>query len=383
MRVLFVCVPQAGHVTPLLPLGEAFAAQGDEVLFATGTEVAPALAARGLAFEQVCSPLGEWFGVLAARTRGAPGDGLPPENIERYFVPRLFCEIGAAAMIDELLALGRQFQPDLIVYDTVAFAAPLAAAVLGVRAVQHSFGPLIDGTVLELARDAMSPMWREFGLDAPPYAGVYGGTTLTICPAALDPAGTQLSGAQPLRPVEPPIIGPRPAALPPEDPARFLVYLTLGTFSNTNVDLFRLMTRALAAESVDVIVTVGRDNDPAVLGELPGNARAEQFIPQAELLPHCSAVVHHAGAGTTFGVLAHGLPSVALPQSADNFVIADRLAAAGAARVVMPDSVTEDAIRAAVRDVLDADRYRSRAQQLAAEIATMPSAQEVATLLRA
>jgi UDP:flavonoid glycosyltransferase YjiC (YdhE family) len=27
MRVLFVCVPQAGHVTPLLPLAEAFAAQ--------------------------------------------------------------------------------------------------------------------------------------------------------------------------------------------------------------------------------------------------------------------------------------------------------------------------------------------------------------------
>src|SRR3954452_3334232 len=134
MRVLFVCVPQLGHVTPLLPLAAAFAAQGDEVLVATGAEVAPTLTGRGLTFEQVCPAFGEWFGALAGRTRGAPGDGLAPEHIERYFVPRLFCEIGAAATIDELLTVARRFGPDLVVYDAVAFAAPLAAAVLGVPA---------------------------------------------------------------------------------------------------------------------------------------------------------------------------------------------------------------------------------------------------------
>ena len=105
-----------------------------------------------------------------------------------------------------------------------------------------------------------------------------------------------------------------------------MVYLTLGTFSNNAVDLFRLVLTALGDEPVNVLATIGRDNGPADLGPMPGNARVEQFIPQAELLPHCAAIVHHAGAGTSFGVLAHGLPSLALPQSADNFVIAARLA---------------------------------------------------------
>src|SRR3954467_13036664 len=213
MRVLFVCVPQTGHVTPLLPLAEAFVAQGDQVLFASAAEVGGVIAGRGLAWEPICPPFGEWFGALAARTRGAPGDGLAPQHIERYFVPRLFCEIGAAAMIDELLTVARRFSPDLVVYDAVAFAAPLAAAVLGVRAVQHGFGPLIDPSVLELASDAMSPMWREFDIDVPPYAGVYDGTTLTVCPASLDPASAQLPGAQPLRPTELPVDKPRPSAL--------------------------------------------------------------------------------------------------------------------------------------------------------------------------
>jgi UDP:flavonoid glycosyltransferase YjiC (YdhE family) len=381
MRVLFVCVPQTGHVTPLLPLADAFAAQGDDVLFATGAEVASAVTGRGLGFEQVCPPLGDWFAALAARTRGAPGDGLRPESIERYFVPRLFCEIGAAAMIDDLLALGRRFTPDLILYDALAFAAPLAAALLDVRAVQHTLGPLLEPTVLDLARDAMSPMWREFGRDAPPYAGVYDGATLTICPPSLDPASGQLPGAQPLRPAELPRETARPASLPDEEAKHPLVYLTLGTFSNTNVELFRLVLRALADEPVNLMVTVGRDVDPAVLGRPPDNARVERFVPQAELLPHCAAVVHHAGAGTTFGVLAHGLPSLALPQSADNFVIAERLASAGAARVLLPGAANAESIRSGVRGVLAADGYRTRARQVAAEIAVMPSTQEVAALL--
>ncbi|HEY6933375.1 MAG TPA: nucleotide disphospho-sugar-binding domain-containing protein, partial [Marmoricola sp.] len=109
--------------------------------------------------------------------------------------------------------------------------------------------------------------------------------------------------------------------------------------------------------------------------------RMARFVPQAELLPHCDLVVHHAGAGTAFGALAHGLPSVAVPQSADNFQIGRRLARAGAARVVMPDEASVTSVREAVAEVLDDLRYAASARQVAAEIAAMPTADEVATVL--
>ena len=125
-------------------------------------------------------------------------------------------------------------------------------------------------------------------------------------------------------------------------PGHPLVYLTLGTFSNNDLDLFRLVLEALEDEPVNVLATIGRDNDPSALAPIPENAHVERYIPQAEVLPYCTAVVHHAGAGTMFGVLAHGLPSVALPQSADNFVNANLLAGAGAARTLMPGEVTGD-----------------------------------------
>jgi MGT family glycosyltransferase len=142
-----------------------------------------------------------------------------------------------------------------------------------------------------------------------------------------------------------------------------------------------MLLEALRDLPVGVVATVGRDLDPGEVGPLPANARGERFVPQADLLPHCALVVHHAGAGTAFGVLAHGLPSVLLPQSADNFVIAERVADAGAAESLMPGEVSPGRVREAAEKVLSDDSFRHRADRLASEIAAMPGPDEVAALL--
>jgi UDP-N-acetylglucosamine:LPS N-acetylglucosamine transferase len=386
MTVVFTCVPQAGHLTPLLPLATELAAQGDRVFVASGPSIADAVTKHGLGFHEVCPDLGEWFGMLAGRTRGQPGDGLPPERVEPYFIPRLFAEVGLAAMADALSDLLRDERPDLLIYEPYALAAPLAAAKHAVEAVQHTIGLKFDPLVLDLVTDAVTPAWRAAGLGTPSRAGLYDGLTLDICPPSLEPvtgpADKENHGElQPMRPAPP----PDPAAALPVElpyPDRPLVYVTLGTFSNSDRSLFALILRALADLPVTVLATIGADNDPAALGEVPDNAVVERFVPQPAVLPHCAAVVHHAGAGTMFGVLAHGLPSVALPQSADNFRLADRLAATGAAQRLMPDRLTEPTVRDAVRGVLAEPSYRHRAEQIAGEIAAMPAPADVAAMLR-
>ncbi|MGH3510194.1 MAG: glycosyltransferase [Nocardioidaceae bacterium] len=381
MRVVVSCVPQAGHVLPVLPLAEALAAQGHEVVVAVAADAADLVAGRGVEFRPVGTGLGDWFAELRARTRGTPGDGLAPDRVEGYFVPRLFGEIGAARVVDDLFALCRELEPTHLIFDPYAFAAPLVAALTGAHPVLHTISPLSDPGVLDLVGDAVSPLWREFGVDVPPAAGVYAGTTLTICPPSLDPASTALAGAQPLRPVPPPLADPPPPPVGYDDPGRPLVYLTLGTFSNNHTGLFRLVIEALADEPVNLVATIGPDNDPAAFAPLPANARVERFIPQGDLLPHCAAVVHHAGAGTTFGALGHGLPAVAVPQSADNFDIAKMLVAAGVAERLQPGEVTVDAVRSALRRVLHVPDYRERARHIAEEMAGMPSPTEVAAKL--
>jgi UDP:flavonoid glycosyltransferase YjiC (YdhE family) len=47
---------------------------------------------------------------------------------------------------------------------------------------------------------------------------------------------------------------------------------------------------------------------------LANNVHVEHYVPQSLLLPHCSAVICHGGAGTTLSSLALGLPLLILPQ---------------------------------------------------------------------
>lgn len=386
MNVVFACVPQAGHLMPLMPLAEAFAAQGDDVTIASGPFAETTAERSGLRFRRTCPDLGEWFEVLRARTRGVPGDGLAPERIAYYFPPRLFGEIATASMLDGLLDLCREMQPDLLVHEPYTFAAPLVGAVTSTTTVHHTIGPLLEPPVMDLVADAVSPMWRELGLDVPTAAGVYGSTNLTICPPSLDPGMSELPRSVPMRPAPLPLADPLP--LPQQlrdglaDADRPLVYVTLGTFSNNAIDVFRTVLDALSDAPVAVTVTVGHDNDPASLDPVPANATVLRYVPQADLLPHCSAVIHHGGAGTMFGVLAHGLPSLVLPQSADNFTNAELLAAAGSGRLLMPGDVTAAAVRSELLLVLDDPTVRVAARRSAEEIDAMPSAQEVAARLR-
>jgi UDP-N-acetylglucosamine:LPS N-acetylglucosamine transferase len=319
-----------------------------------------------------------WFERLVGRTRGAPGDGLPPERINHYFLPRVFGEIATDDMIDDVVAAGQDFGPDLVLFETYAMAGPLAAELLGVPGVNHLLGPLQPHEVWELANDAVSPLWRSFGHDAPRYAGAYRDLTISICPPSLETLRVPEGDTQLLRPAPLP---QQPASAREGRPARLLVYVTLGT-SFGHPEAFRPILSGLADQPFDVVVTVGADRDPDGLAPVADNVRVESFIPQAELLPACSAVVHHGGAGTTFGSLAHGLPQVVVPQGADNFINATMLERAGVARVLLPGQVTPEGVRGAVDLVLGEASYRLAARDIAAEIARMPAAEKVADTLR-
>jgi UDP-glucoronosyl and UDP-glucosyl transferase len=375
MKILVVATPGSGHVNPMIPLIEAFLAQGDEVTVAAGEDPGSIVARTGASFRVAGRGEMDWFGDLGARVlHGRPGDGLAPERINHYFVPRLFAEVAAPDMIDDVVAIGRQLGPDVVLFETYALAGPLVAEVLGVPGVHHLISPMLPHEVMALADDAVSPIWRSFDCATPGYGGLYRGITIEITPPSLEeqtiPCGESLSM--------------RPAPVPATGPARThppCVYLTLGTmFGNTEV--FRSALAGLAEEEVEVVVTVGADNDPAALEPVPANARVVRYIPQSELLPRCSAVVHHGGSGTMYGSLAHGVPQVVLPQGADNFVNGRLLARCGAGVMISPEEFSSDAVRDRVREVLTQPSYGHIGRRLAEELAALPEPGEVARILR-
>lgn len=146
-------------------------------------------------------------------------------------------------------------------------------------------------------------------------------------------------------------------------PARSLVVVTMGSHDLGDVPVLQRTLDALEPLAVDVVVTARADLDAASL-RVPANARVTGFIRHAALLPHADLFVGHGGHGGIMAALAFGVPMVLLPLDRDQPHNADRLAAAGAARV-LPEDAAPEAIRDAVEAVRTGTRERTRAIELA------------------
>jgi MGT family glycosyltransferase len=150
-----------------------------------------------------------------------------------------------------------------------------------------------------------------------------------------------------------------------------------------DVATFRTLLDALEPLEVSVVMTVGRRTEPRALAPLPSNAIVEQYVPQEFVLPHASAVVAHGGSGSILATFARGLPTLLVPQGADQFDNARQCADIGAGLVLMPGDVTAETVRHGVETLLAEASYRERSAELADEIAAMPHPREVAPRLAA
>jgi UDP:flavonoid glycosyltransferase YjiC (YdhE family) len=265
----------------------------------------------------------------------------------------------------------------MLVHEVAELAAPLVAAARRIPYVDVSYGPLIPFALLHATGEAAAPHWQARGLEPDPLAGLLRHLYVDTCPPALqNPEIARVAAVQGLRPAA--------AEVPTADPPAWLdrlggmpiVYLTMGTIWNRDVDMFRHVIEALRDEPLALVVTVGRLNDPEALGPQPDNVVVHRYVPQALVLGRCAAVVAHGGSGTTLGALAYGLPLLVIPQGADQYSNADRVVAAGAGRRLLRDEVTVPAVRESVRALLDDPGYRRAAEGIRAEIRVMPTPEQ-------
>jgi MGT family glycosyltransferase len=145
-----------------------------------------------------------------------------------------------------------------------------------------------------------------------------------------------------------------------------LVLVSLSTSEQGQADLLQRCVDAVAQLPVRAIVTTGSSIDPASV-RAGANTRVVRYAPHAEILPSASLVITHAGTGTTMAALGRGVPLLCTPMGRDQFYNAERVQSLGAGRALPPDS-SSDAIAQAAADVLEDDRYRTCAKQMAASI---------------
>jgi UDP:flavonoid glycosyltransferase YjiC (YdhE family) len=376
-RLLLSCFPGYGHLQPLLPLAAAYRDLGWEVAVATGPDLVARAEEHGFQAFPTGLSMAESERRYLERFPGA--DLLPVEERLRMVGPHLFVDVAARERARDLVPLVGSWQPDLVLHDVMELAAPLAAMLHGVRRIAHGVS-LMNPSPEQLAAigPALEQLYAEWGvrdgvattLDAP---------FLDLCPPSLQLGPPNpFAQVRPLRPTQPPATAGESLPVLDALPYDRTVHVTLGTVVNDAPGVFEAVLAGLRDEPVNLVVTTGPDRDPASLGPQPPHVLLASYLPHADLLPRVDAVVGHAGAGTLLATLAHGLPTVLLPHGAEQHVNAMVVAAAGAGELIVPEAITADAVRSAVRRVLDDSRPAAIAAEIAAEIAAMPGPHDVA-----
>ncbi len=348
----------------MLPLAGAMRDQGHDVLWAAPSEAARRIAAAGLDVRRSGRDV-DWCGSEYAR-RWPEALDLPAEVAVVHMYPRLFGSVAATAAYPDLLEIARGFGPDLVVHEAAEYAAPAVAAALGVRSVTHGIGLGIRPSLVEAACARAS---------APEPT-----TSVDLCPPSLRPADIPSPpGALPLRAAT---LERLPGDVLPDDVARALadvgdrpvVHLTFGTVYVHPEDL-RRAAEAIAGLGVLVIVSGRLD------ATVPGVVVAA-YAPYSLLLRRCRVVVSQAGAGVLLKTLAAGVPQICLPKAAtDQFRNARACEAAGAGLRLVGEEATPAAVAAATGRLLDEASFAAAARAMAAEIAAMPSPDDVARAL--
>jgi UDP:flavonoid glycosyltransferase YjiC (YdhE family) len=89
------------------------------------------------------------------------------------------------------------------------------------------------------------------------------------------------------------------------------------------------------------------------------------YAPFSELLPHCAALVHHGGIGTTAQGLACGVPQVVMPMAHDQPDNAARLTRLGVGAAIAPHRFNADTVAQALQSLLHDDAVLANAHQIA------------------
>lgn len=146
---------------------------------------------------------------------------------------------------------------------------------------------------------------------------------------------------------------------------RPVVHVTQGTIDNA--DLGRLIEptiSALADEDVTVVVTTGGREVDRIGVALPANTVVAEYIPHDVLLPLVDVMVTNGGYGAVQRALADGVPLVVAGNTEDKPEVAARVEWFGAGINLRTGTPTAAAVRRAVREVLDHNRYRMAAVRL-------------------
>jgi MGT family glycosyltransferase len=155
----------------------------------------------------------------------------------------------------------------------------------------------------------------------------------------------------------------------------------MGTLLNGVLRTFRVIAEACAGLDLQLVISMGGGQDPALLGDLPGDPVVVGYAPQLDLIRRSALTIAHGGLNTTLESLEQGVPLVVLPVTYDQPGVGARVEWSGVGRSIPVGRLTVDRLRDAVRTVLGDPAYRERAGRLQSDIEAADGLNRAADLI--
>ena len=422
MKILIASTPATGHVNPMLAIARILMSEDHEVAIYTGSAFRARVEAAGANFfslpPEADLDLTDPFARFPELKVLPPGLEWLRVGMERIFVENI------PAQHEGLQKLLLGFGPDVILGDDMFFG--VLPMLLGARSKRPPV-VLCGTSILHWPRDDGAPLFlglppattpkqraehaavaRDYheAVDRPvgfrlnkllKELGV-GPTSMTLFHSSVGLADAYLQLSVPgfefprdmPRSVHfvgtPPII---PNQVPPPpwahelDGSRKVVLVTQGTVANHNFNLLIGPTLAALANEPDVLVVATAGGRPidAIPGPVPSNSRVSSYLPFEWLLPKVDVLVTNGGYGSVNQAMSFGVPLVTAGLTEDKADVNVRVAWSGVGTNLATNEPTREALRRAVRTVLDQPGFRLRARQMADEFAAIDTRSEIPRII--
>jgi len=422
MKILIASTPATGHLNPLLAIGRVLIAEGHELAFLSGSVLRGRIEAIGAKFHAL--PEGADFDLrtfdeVAPELKNmAPGLDWLRVALQRVFVDTLPAQY---AGLQQVL---QGFPADIVIADDMLFG--VLPMLLGPRSKRPPIAlcgtsflhwPREDGAphfiglppattqqqrdeyaaiylehdrlVYQPVADRLNRSLQTFGVEPLPMtlfdsvvglADAYLQLTVPSFEFPRDiPPSVSFVGTPPIIPnqVQPPSWSHE------LDGSRKVVLVTQGTLANHNFDLLVAPTLAALANEPDllVIATAGGRPVEAIRGPIPDNARLAQYLPFEWVLPKTDVFVTNGGYGSVNQAMSFGIPLVTAGLTEDKADVNARVAWSGVGIDLATNEPTPEALRQAVREVLDKPDYRSRASRMADEFSGIDTRSEILRII--
>ncbi|SDY04578.1 nucleotide disphospho-sugar-binding domain-containing protein [Thermoactinomyces sp. DSM 45892] len=159
------------------------------------------------------------------------------------------------------------------------------------------------------------------------------------------------------------------------------LFISLGTILS-NAEFYQNCFEAFGDTHWQVILNVGPRTRTEELDSIPKNFIIRPFVPQLEVLKHTDVFISHGGMNSIMEALWFGVPTVAIPQSSDQPLVAERLTQLGLGESIQPDQVTPEQLRESVDRVSQSETVRVNLQAMSHSMRKANPVQQTADLLQ-